>query len=257
MILGAGWAFLGLIAVGIAAVVLTPSIGLLVVATPDGSDVRLDAPALVEADPAVKARGGTVAAVSLARARREVRARMLRIRNAGCDGVRSGSGFALDSRLLVADREVVPGATALRVAARKAHARPVDAKRVFGLGELVVAHVGRRLQRVLPPAPKTGSGASVAIVGYPLSAKPRLVPGVVVDSVAGAPFGVRGRVMRVASALRRDEPGGPVIDAKGRLVAVAFTHDPGTGLAVAVPIGTLRALVAKRALDALAPCNRA
>jgi hypothetical protein len=63
--------------------------------------------------------------------------------------------------------------------------------------------------------------------------------------------------MRVASALRRDEPGGPVIDAKGRLVAVAFTHDPGTGLAVAVPIGTLRALVAKRALDALAPCNRA
>jgi hypothetical protein len=48
-----------------------------------------------------------------------------------------------------------------------------------------------------------------------------------------------------------------VLDAKGRLVAVAFTHDPGTGLAVAVPIGTLRALVAKRALDALAPCNRA
>jgi len=35
-------------------------------------------------------------------------------------------------------------------------------------------------------------------------------------------------------------PGGPVLDAKGRLVAVAFTHDPGTGLAVAVPIGTLR-----------------
>ena len=63
MILGAGWAFLGLIAVGIAAVVLTPSIGLFVVETPNGSDVRLDAPALVEVDQAVEARGGTVGAV--------------------------------------------------------------------------------------------------------------------------------------------------------------------------------------------------
>jgi hypothetical protein len=78
---------------------------------------------------------------------------------------------------------------------------------------------------------------------------------VVVDRVAGAPFGVHGRVMRLTSALRHDEPGGPVIDAKGRIVAVAFATDPRTGLAVAIPIRTLRSLVARRALEALPPCE--
>ena len=75
------------------------------------------------------------------------------------------------------------------------------------------------------------------------------------DSVAGAPFGVHGRVMRLTSTLRHDEPGGPVIDARGRIVAVAFATDPRTGFAVAVPIRTLRSLVAARSLEALPSCG--
>ncbi len=73
--------------------------------------------------------------------------------------------------------------------------------------------------------------------------------------MAGAPFGVHGRVVRLTSSLRHDEPGGPVIDAKGRIVAVAFMTDPRTGLAVAAPIATLRSLVAARSLEALPPCD--
>jgi hypothetical protein len=46
-----------------------------------------------------------------------------------------------------------------------------------------------------------------------------------------------------------------VIDAKGRLVAVAFATDPTTGLAVAVPLDTLHALVAARALDRVPACG--
>ena len=78
---------------------------------------------------------------------------------------------------------------------------------------------------------------------------------VVVDRVAGAPFGVRGRVLRLTSPLRPGDAGGPVIDAKGRLVAVAFATDPTTGLAVAVPLDTLHALVAARALDRVPACG--
>jgi hypothetical protein len=76
---------------------------------------------------------------------------------------------------------------------------------------------------------------------------------VVVDRVPRAPFGVRGRVLRLSSALREDEPGGPVLDPKGRIVAVAFAVDPSTGLAVTVPLSTLRSLVASRALETLEP----
>ena len=255
MIVGPGWAFLGLLAVGLAAFSLIPGCGIVVVDEAPSGQVGLDAPRLVEVDSAVEARAVRFATLSTARARRQVRRGALRIRTTGCEGIPTGSGFALDSRILIAQRDVLPGAGAARVAARTGRARALGAAHVYGLGELSIARVEGRLPRTLPLGWSIALGAPVAVVGYPLSAKPRLLPGVVVDSVAGRPFGVHGRVMRLTSALRHDDPGGPVIDAKGRIVAVAFATDPSTGFAVAVPLRTLRSLVAARALEALPPCE--
>jgi len=255
LILGAGWAFLGLVAVGLAALVLVPGCGLVVASKAPPGHVSLDAPPLVEADPAVEAGAAAVATVSLARAKRQVGRTALRIRNTACDGVRSGSAFALDRKLLIAGRDVLPGASPLRIASRSAAAQTVEAARVYRLGELAIARVEGRLPHAGAPGASTTSGASVAVVGYPLSPAPRVVPGVVVDTVSGTRFGVPGPVIRLTSTLRGDEPGGPVIDAKGRLVAVAFTTDPRTGFAVAAPIGTLRSAVAKGALESLPRCG--
>lgn len=255
MIIGPGWAFLGLLAVGLVAFSLIPGCGLVVVDKPPSGQVRLDAPPLVEVDPGVEARATALATVSPGRARRQVRRGALRIRNTACDGIPTGSGFALDSKILIAQRDVLPGGGALKVAARNGRARTLEAAQVYRLGEFGIARVERRLPQMLPLGRSVALGASVAVVGYPLSAEPRLVPGVVVDSVAGAPFGVHGRVMRLTSTLRHDEPGGPVIDARGRIVAVAFATDPRTGFAVAVPIRTLRSLVAARSLEALPSCG--
>lgn len=253
MILGAGWAFLGLVLVGIAALVLIPGLGLVVDEAPV-VQVNLAAPVLVEPDPVVEAQPAAVAAMSPARARLLARRAALRVRNTACDGVRAGSGFALDSQLLLADRAVVPGASALRIASNGAGAKGVVASRVFRVGELVVARVDGRLPQ-RPAAVPASSGATVAVVGYPLSGTPRVLPGVVVDTVGGAPFGVRGHVLRLTSDLRRDEPGGPVVDAKGRIVAVAFATDPGTGFAIAAPIATIRSSIAAGALEALSRCD--
>jgi trypsin-like peptidase len=255
LIVGPGWAFLGLVAIGLAALALVPGCGVVVVDDPSSGLGRLAAPALVEADPAVEALPAGVWTVSVARARHQVRRGLLRLKSPGCDGTPSGSGFALDSRIVLAQADVLPGAGTLRVAPRKRRAKSFGAKRVYRLGELGLARVDGRLPRRLPIARGTGLGASVAVVGYPLSARPRLLRGVVVDRVAGAPFGVRGPVLRLTSPLRPDEAGGPVIDAKGRIVAVAFTTDPTTGLAVAVPLTTLRSLVEARALEALPQCE--
>jgi hypothetical protein len=255
VILGAGWAFLGLVAVGVAMLVLVPACGVVVVNEAPPGAVDLAAPTLVEADPAVEARAGAVATISLARARRQVRTVALRVRNAGCDGVRAGSGFALDSKLLLAGKDVVPGGSALRIASRRSAAKTVGATRVYRHGELVVARVDRALPRAGAHGVRTASGASVAVVGYPLGGAPRILPGVVVDTVAGKRFGVRGSVLRLTSDLRRDEPGGPVVDAKGRIVAVAFATDPETGFAIAAPIATLRSARAVGSLQALDRCD--
>jgi len=254
LILGAGWAFVGLLVAGLAALLLLSGCSLMVVDEAPVVQVNLAAPVLVEPDPAVEVQTAAVATVTVAGATRRARNAALRIRNTACGGVRAGSGFALDSKLLLSDREVVPGASALRISSRTSAARTVDAAGVYRLGELVVARVGRGLPRAGRGAPAP-SGASVAVVGYPLGRTLRVLPGVVVDTVGGAPFGVRGPVLRLTAPLGRDEAGGPVVDAKGRIVAVAFATDPATGFAIAAPIATIRSSVAAGSLEALSPCR--
>ena len=109
--------------------------------------MQLSAPRLVEADASVEGRPAAVGTLSPARARRQVRRGALRIRNTGCDGIPTGSGFALGSGLLIAHRDVLPGAGRLRVASRNGRARTVDAVRVYRLGEFGVARVVGRLPR--------------------------------------------------------------------------------------------------------------
>lgn len=254
MILGPGWAFLGLLAVGLATLVLVPGCGLVVVSKAPTGEVRLEAPTLVEADPVVEARGGAPATVSLGRVGSQVRRASLRIRNT-CDGDRSGSGLVLGDGLLLTDPGVVPGASRFSISSRTIPAKTVAASRVYRLGALALAEVDGGLPKARALSKLPASGASVAVVGYPSDDAPKPLPGVVVDSVAGAPFGVPGPVLRLTSALRHDEPGGPVVDAKGRIVAVAFANDPVTGLGVAAPIATLRSLAKKRSLEILPACG--
>lgn len=255
MILGPGWAFLGLLAIGIAAVLLLPGCGIVVVDAAPGGDLRLYAPRLVEADATVEKRTASVASLSVSRARRQVRSGALRIRTTGCSDIPTGTGFALDPQLLLAHRDVLPGSSALRVARRAGPARTVDAVRVYRLGELGIARIAGRLPRALPYAQSAALGSSVAVIAYPLSARPSLRRGVVVAEVPGGRFGIRGHVLLLTSTLAKDDEGGPVIDAKGRIVAVAFDTDGRTGLAVAAPIRTVRSLVAAHALEALPACD--
>lgn len=250
MILGPGWAFLGLLAVGLATLVLVPGCGLVVVNEAPVGQVRLEAPPLVEADPAVESGTAAVATVSLRQASLRAQRAALRIRST-CDGVRSGSGFALGSGLVLADPGVIPGAGAFSVASPGSRARKIDLPRVYRIGAFGVAALDGSRAGTTSPAP--APGASVAVVGS--SARPR--GGVVVDSVPGAPFGVDGQVVRLTTTLGHGEPGGPVVDAAGRIVAVAFATDPRTGLVVAAPIGTLRSAVDTGALQALPACGSA
>ncbi len=257
MIIGPGWGFLGLLAVGIAALVLVPGCGVLVVDRAPSGQGQLDAPPLVEVDAQVEARAVTVPAVSPARVRTQVRRAALHVRNTGCDGIPTGSGFALDSKLLVAGGDVLPGAGTLKVAPGNGPARKLGTTRLYRLGSFGIAQLDGRLPHSLPLGRTVALGSSVAVLGYPVSTEPRVLPGVVVDQVSGTPFGVRGPVFRLTSVLHRGDVGGPVIDAKGRLVGLAFATDPRTGFTVAAPLSTLRSAVAKHSLEALPTCDGA
>ena len=229
LIVGPGWAFLGLLAMGLVAFSLIPGCGIVVVDEAPSGQVRLDAPPLVEVDPGRRSpRGALRDPVPRPReapgAARRAADPQHRVR-------RNPDRVGLRARLEDPDRATRRPSGRRRAQGRSSERPSEGARRgaVYRLGEFGIARVERRLPRTLPLGWSIALGAPVAVVGYPLSAKPRLLPGVVVDSVAGAPFGVHGRVMRLTSTLRHDEPGGPVIDAKGRIVAVAFATTPGRG----------------------------
>ena len=84
--------------------------------------------------------------------------------------------------------------------------------------------------------------------------KLRLLPGVIVDSVSGAPFGVKTKVLRLSSAVQ-DGDAGPVLDDKGRIVGAVFGVDEGTSLGLAIPASALRGHAARRTVGALDACD--
>jgi hypothetical protein len=243
-------------ALGLALVVtfLLTACGVVVTDEAPTDDLQLSARALVEAYPEVEALApAPTRLLSLAHARRAARRAALRIGIPACDGDSTGRGFALDSHTLIADRELLPGAGWVRVWQAGGRSTAVGAASAYRVGDLAVARVTRRLPRKLTAGRGIAAGASVVVVAE-RSGKLRMLPGVVVDAVPGARYGARTKVLRVTSAVREGDTG-PVLDAKGRIVAVVFAVDPRTTLGLAIPAASLRGRAAARTLEALPPCK--
>ena len=216
--------------------------------------VTASAPALLSTFPEVDALVPVpTRALSLGKARRIARKAALQVRIPACDDDALGRGFALDSRTLVAHHDVLPGGGWVRVQAANRRSTAVGAANAYRIGELGLVRVTRRLPRRLPLGPSLAAGASVVVVTE-REGKLRLLPGVVVDAVPGLRFGARAKVLRLTSALREGDTG-PVLDAKGRLVAVAFAVDPQTTMGVAIPVSALRGRAAARGMEALDDCD--
>ncbi len=242
-------------AIVLAALILA-GCGAVVADAPPEEPVRAPVPRLVELDPDVRTEvATTVPTLARDSAERKARRGTLRVRNTACDGVYTGSGFALDAHTLVTNRHVLAGASLLELSTWDGRTLPVTSAYVSRLGDLGIAHVERRLPQVLALGGRIPPGSSVTAVGFPLGGELRLLPGVLVDEVSGAPFDIPGRVMRLTTEVQHGNSGGPVLDAKGRVVGVVFAIEIRTRLALAIPVATLRHLVATRDLAQLPPCG--
>jgi hypothetical protein len=237
----------------LAVTVLLTGCGIVVTDKAPTDDLQLAAPTLVEAFPEVEALAAAPSrALSRGRARRLARRAALQIRVPACDDDSTGRGFALGSHTLVANRDALPGDGWVRVWTANRRSTALGPASAYRVGELGVARVDRPLPRRLRLAGSVAAGASVVVVTE-RNGKLRMLPGVVVDSVRGAPYDARTKVLRVTSAVREGDVG-PVLDAKGRIVAVAFAVDSRTTLGVALPVSALRGRAAARTFEALDAC---
>ncbi|HSK26000.1 MAG TPA: serine protease [Jiangellales bacterium] len=182
----------------------------------------------------------------------------VRIRNVGCGGVGTGSGFAVGENVLVTNRHVVAGAETLQLSTYDGQDLLVETS-----GSAVVADLALvRTRDALPAAVTLAEadpevGEDVEIVGYPGGGRLTSSKGRVLG-YQDDPLGANaGRVMVTDAEAQPGSSGSPVYDDRGHVVGVVYAASKDGDAALAVPVSTLRQLLDSASFDADAPCTRA
>lgn len=187
-----------------------------------------------------------------------VTASTVNVETEGCGARHEGSGFTVDTDLVVTNAHVVAGSTEIRV--RRPDQRLVAA-------QVVVFDPNRDLALLRAPglgqAPLPLGNAAVGdqgvVVGYPGGQNtPRPAPSVIRNESSTLGYDIyneqrtRRQVLFLAASLRPGDSGGPLVDTQGRVVGVAFAIAPDRpGTAYALDDSELRPVLdAPRRVDA-------
>jgi len=179
----------------------------------------------------------------------------VRVRNLSCEGVGSGSGFAIDATTLITNRHVVAGAERLEVNTWAGRTLQVEAAEVGVLGDVAFVRVAEQLPVSADLGGSATPGSEITAVGYPLGGPFAVSSGVVIDRIPGDAFGVPGTVLRVNAEVQPGNSGGPLLDGQGRVAGVVYAIEISTGFGLAFPLSTMDALLEQAGTTVVPPCG--
>ena len=179
----------------------------------------------------------------------------VRVRNLTCEGVATGSGFAIDRHTLVTNRHVVAGAERLEVDTADGRTLEVSTARVGVLGDVAFVTIDGTLPVSADLSGTAAQGADIAAVGYPLGGPFTITRGVVIDRIDGFDFNVPGEIVRISAEVQPGNSGGPLLDRNGRVAGVVYAIERATGLGLAIPMDTVNALIDDAGFEAVPACG--
>jgi S1-C subfamily serine protease len=191
----------------------------------------------------------------------------LRVRNISCSGIVTGSGFPIDAHTIITNRHVLAGASVLELNTWDGTSldADVDESSTARLVDIGATKVAATLPAVAELGPDPKPGQKVTAVGYPLGGQLALSPGRVVGYLDGnslpGEIAFPGRVMQVSSRIKHGNSGGPLLDARGRVVGVIFAGEPGVTdqdymrMAYAIPLSSVRTLMQAGGRQPVVPCR--
>ena len=164
----------------------------------------------------------------------------LRIRNIGCGGVRTGSGFAIGDQVLVTNRHVVAGATTLEVSTFDGKDIDVRTSGAATVADLAIVRTKEKLPASITLAPANPEvGQTVTAIGYPSGGPLTTTNGEVLgyreDPVARSHL----PMLLNSAPVEHGSSGSPLVDITGELVGVVYAST-GPGRNYAVPIEVLK-----------------
>lgn len=161
----------------------------------------------------------------------------LRVRNIGCEGVATGSGFAISDHVFITNRHVIGGAAVLQVSTFDGQDIDVATAGAAVIADLALVWTKEELPATIALATENPHvGTNVTAVGFPLGGPLTTTYGKVLG-YAPDPIGWSSVPMLVNDApIEHGSSGSPLINDAGRLVGVVYASD---GDRYAVPVETL------------------
>jgi S1-C subfamily serine protease len=168
----------------------------------------------------------------------------VRVRNVGCGGVSTGSGFAVSEDVLVTNRHVVAGADTLQISTYDGQDLLVETAGAAVVADLAIVHT-----RSLLPAAVTLAGADpeigdpIEVIGFPGGGRLTSSIGTVLGFDEDPLDANAGDVVVTDAAAGPGSSGSPMYDASGQVVGVVYAAAADGSRSLAVPVSTLRRLL--------------
>ena len=189
------------------------------------------------------------------------KASVVRVQGTACGLGIQGSGWVVRHGIVVTNAHVIAGEHDIAVQPAGAGTYTAVPIAVDGSNDVAILRVhGLPLPR-LAIAPKDPSGNAVALIGYPQNGPLTSVPGRAgqpLTALAPGAYGgsVRPRtVVPLRGKLQHGDSGGPVVDRRGRVVAMMFAAARDGGGGFGVPLDAIRdALASAHGRVSPGPC---
>ncbi len=167
----------------------------------------------------------------------------VRVRNVGCDSLKTGTGFAYDAHTLITNRHVVEDTSELQVTTYDGRTIAVTAASVAAVADLAIITTEESIGAGAVLAQEDPvEGDAITVVGYPNGGQLTTVSGVVLGAT-GDPLGAAlGTVLATTAPVAPGSSGSPVLNERGEVVGVIYAKNEAEQ-SFMVPVSLLRALL--------------
>lgn len=168
------------------------------------------------------------------------RSATVRVTATTCTGTSVGSGVVTSESRVLTNRHVVDGATTIVVETWEGRSLGFVSADVAGSVDLAVLTVDTAGAAALPLAAAAAArGTPVFALGFPFGAAFASVSGIVAEYMIVPELSPVDPVIRLDIDLNPGNSGGPVVDAAGTVVGLAYATERRTGYGLAIPALTI------------------